>query len=50
MAERGGPDPSPDMPEDVAQLYEEASTVVGLSPRSASALLRLALEALLKGL
>jgi len=38
------------MPRDVAALYDEASTVVQLSPRSASALLRLALEVLLEEL
>jgi hypothetical protein len=38
------------MPEDVARLYDEASTVASLSPRSASALLRLSLEVLLEGL
>lgn len=49
-AQRGGPPRSSDMPEAVASIYDEASTVVGLSPRSASALLRLALEALLEDL
>ncbi len=38
------------MPANVAVLYDEASTVAALSPRSASALLRLALEVLLEGL
>lgn len=50
VAERGGPPRSSDMPENVSALYDEASTVVTLSPRSASALLRLALEVLLEEL
>lgn len=41
---------NPDAPEDVARLYAEAVAVVAMSPRAASALLRLALEALLKDL
>lgn len=48
--EHAGPLRSADMPTDVAELYDEASTVMNLSPRSASALLRLALEVLLEGL
>lgn len=48
--QRSGPVHSPDMPEAVAALYEEAAAVANLSPRSASALLRLALEALLEEL
>lgn len=50
VAARGGPVRSSDMPENAAALYDEASTVVTLSPRSASALLRLALEVLLEDL
>lgn len=47
-ARRGGPPRHPDMPEKVAEFYDEASEVVPISPRAAAALLRLALEALLK--
>ena len=49
-AERTGPPPNPDMPSDVAALYDEARAVATHSPRSASALTRLALEVLLKEL
>ena len=45
-----GPPQHDEMPEDVASLYSEASAVAATSPRSASALLRLALEVLLKGI
>lgn len=45
-----GPARHEDMPADVAAVYDEASTVASLSPRSASALLRLALEVLLNDL
>lgn len=38
------------MPENVASLYNEARSIMTLSPRAASALMRLALEALLEGL
>jgi Domain of unknown function (DUF4145) len=40
------PQPSPDMPEDVAQDFIEARAVLPYSPRSSAALLRLALEKL----
>lgn len=43
----GAPPASSDMPDDVADLYREAATVYGLSPRSSAALLRLALQVLL---
>jgi len=43
----GGPPPSEDMPAAVATIYDEARSIANLSPRSASALMRLALEALL---
>ena len=41
-------DPNSDMPDAVKERYIEASKVVGLSPISAAALLRLALQVLLK--
>ncbi|MCU4831884.1 DUF4145 domain-containing protein [Bacillus cereus] len=40
-------DPCADMPEEVKNLYNEARAVVNLSPKSACALLRLAVEKLL---
>ncbi|MGI8328316.1 DUF4145 domain-containing protein [Actinomadura scrupuli] len=42
----GGPDPNPDMPQAVQDIYEEARAVYELSPRSCGALLRLALQVL----
>lgn len=42
------PLPNTDLPENVAELYEEAKGVLNNSPRSAAALLRLAIEELLK--
>jgi hypothetical protein len=41
------PDPAHDMPEDVKSIYTEAASIYHLSPRSASALLRLAIETLI---
>jgi hypothetical protein len=48
--QKGGPPRVANMPPDVAVIYDEASEVVNLSARSASALLRLALQLLLQGL
>jgi len=45
-----GPPPEPDMPEDAKKAYEEARAIVGVSPRGAGALVRLALEFLLRDL
>jgi len=44
------PQASDDMPQKVAEFYNEASTVYALSPRSSAALLRLSLQVLLKDL
>lgn len=46
----GGPPASDDMPEDVEAIYSEARSIMNLSPRASSALMRLALEALLADL
>ena len=47
---RLGPEPSAKMPKKVAQVFEEARTVYNSSPRASAALLRLALQILLKDL
>lgn len=38
------------MPKDIAEIYNEAASIYSLSPRSSAALLRLALQMLLKHL
>lgn len=45
-----GPVPHADMPESVLPIYDEARQVAGASPRSAAALLRLALETIVNEL
>lgn len=45
-----GPEASKDMPADVVEDFNEARTVLALSPRSSAALLRLALQKLCKHL
>lgn len=44
------PPPNSDLPESVHEIYEEAASIANQSPRAACALLRLAIEMLLKHL
>lgn len=44
------PSPNDDMPKNIAEIYNEAASIYSLSPRSSTALLRLALQMLLKEL
>jgi hypothetical protein len=45
-----GPEPNPDMPDDIHKLYVEAQEIAIRSPRSAAALLRLCVQMLCKHL
>ena len=44
------PPANSDLPDDVLEIYKEAASIANQSPRAACALLRLAIEMLLKGL
>lgn len=47
---REGPNPNPDLPEDIVAIFEEARTILNPSPRGAAALLRLCIQMLCKHL
>jgi hypothetical protein len=44
--QRGGPDPCPDLPEELQRDFEESRTILDLSPRGAAALMRLVIQKL----
>ena len=47
---RSAPSANSDLPDDIKQVYDEAAAIADLSPRAACALLRLAVEMLMKHL